>query len=260
MAEPMSAIVVRSAFLALLSIGLLECAMPGASQENAGGGGPSPVTTTQEPIVERRSITNPLWFPFYESVGHMLQAFPIVAIGTVAGIEMPYDPRPGLLGREEEAAALMMKDPAGGTISPEILARPPGNGTALYSVRIIDPVIGEKFAKGDVIYVAQPGGVFEGIAYESFGDPVIEVGSTYLFFLSSSTIFAEKYGATYEGPPFGRFLAKDGALQPVHSLWGSDCTKCPLADLLWGRALEDAIAAISTARDATASPRSGDND
>jgi hypothetical protein len=74
--------------------------------------------------------------------------------------------------------------------------------------------------------------VFDGVAYETIYERLMEAGSTYVFFLRESTklrtlSIPEPWGVTFEGAPYGRFLLDNaGRLEPVSDFWRSD--KCPV--------------------------------
>ncbi len=77
-----------------------------------------------------------------------------------------------------------------------------------YNVEVIDILGGRIPADGFWVY--QSGGVKDGIAYEVEGDPVIELGRTYVMFLSLDS------NGWYWSIPWGRFEVVDGGrLLPV---------------------------------------------
>lgn len=114
-----------------------------------------------------------------------LRVYPTVVIGRVEDMLQHFDPRPGYLGVPQSVIDEIEAMPPGkgGPIPPEMLTRPPGSGTSMYSVRVLTEVAGEGPEEGQMFAIVQPGGVFENVAYENLGDPVLLPGSTYLFFL-----------------------------------------------------------------------------
>jgi len=106
-------------------------------------------------------------------------------------------------------------------LEPEALTRPPGNGFTVYAVDVLKVIGPSDVTAGNSIAILQGGGVFQGVVYEYGGDPVIELATTYLFFLNQSEPpFPHPWGVTFGSPPFGRFpLDAAGRAQAVNSAW-----------------------------------------
>jgi len=81
-------------------------------------------------------------------------------------------------------------------------------------------------------------------AYETDLDPMIEAGSTYLFFLEPflhlrDINIPEPWGATYASGAQGRFLIDaDGRLQIVAKVW--TCSACAAPKALAGKTVAEA--------------------
>ncbi len=83
-----------------------------------------------------------------------------------------------------------------------------------YTAEVIDVVAAGGVRAGDLIYISQAGGLVDGTAYEMEGDPVIEVGKTYLMSLG------EPRPGLFTNTPYDRFeLDTNGRLQTVNSEW-----------------------------------------
>jgi len=121
-----------------------------------------------------------------------------VIIGRVTGVALPYDPRGGYGGVAPPTA------PPGVPVNPlknytptkEEVNRPPGRPFTVWTMEILDP--GDSaFEPGDVIYVAKVGGIWEGQQIQTEGDPLLEVGSTYLLPIFPSTEVSDLLGSGY---------------------------------------------------------------
>lgn len=178
--------------------------------------------------MERRHIGGiSEWVPVFDSLQNMLWWHDTIIVGRVSGVLQPFDPRPGYLGSTPPAYS----DVA--TVEQDAWTRPPGNLFTVYAVNVMR-VIGPSRAKaGDTVAILQPGGVFEGVAYEDADDPMIEVGSTYLVFLRSWDIsIPHPWGGAFSSPPFGRFpLDAAGRTQAVNSRWAREAAVAAIAGL-----------------------------
>lgn len=91
---------------------------------------------------------------------------------------------------------------------------------------------------GEEIKILQIGGYQDGVAYQVEGDPLIEVGKTYLVFLSDGPGGGEP---AYWTLPFGRFEVVDDTLARVES-------SVPIEQILGGLTTGEAIAVIQQAQ------------
>lgn len=108
-----------------------------------------------------------------------------------------------------------------------------------YNLEVHEVLYGDA-AKGQVVPVTQSGGVRNGVAYETEGDPVIEVGKTYLLFLDRS----DEYG-WYWPTPWGRHeLKENGKLEPVTSQWDGLTAQKELK----GKSVDEAKARVAKAK------------
>ena len=220
----------------------LACATSSTPPEAPATATPNTVAAVQlEPpaAVQRVVIgTEADWAPFYESLDEMVNVSDTILMGRVTGVLLPFDPRPGYLGvtpgptgpplpPDDPKAKIPVRTP-----SPEELSRPPGRWFAVYSVAVVRVIKSPRVRSGDTIGVFQNYGVFDGVAYETIYERLMEAGSTYVFFLRESTklrtiSIPEPWGVTFEGAPYGRFLLDSaGKLEPASDFWRSD--KCPV--------------------------------
>ena len=168
----------------------------------------------------------------------MLQVYPVVVVGEITGVVAPYDPRPGFLGQPSPATAPPGHPKAGATIDPAAFSRPPGRLSTIYSLLVVDVVAGDSVKSRDVLNYTQIGGIWEGRAHQSEGDPVVQDGQRYLFFLEPA---AEQ---SYTAQPFARFESNGkGELSAVADEW----RYLPVVTSLGGGSVDAAKAAIAAA-------------
>ncbi len=215
------------------------------------------------------------WADYYKSLAELVRVERIILVGRVTGVLLPCDNRPGYLGQPTpdidysdcppdplEAVPLHpeLKHCLLPTPSPEELSRPPGRSFSVYSVEVQRVIASGSVKAGDRIAVLQPGGICVDtppevaaaydpkVEYETSEDPMMQVGSTYLFFLEPflglrEIKVPEPWGTTYSGGPFGRFLVgPDGRLQIVAKLW--TCEVCLAPKALAGRTVAEAEATL----------------
>lgn len=126
--------------------------------------------------------------------------------------------------------------------------------TSIYSVRVLESVVGDALPTGTHFALVQPGGVFEGVAYENEGDSVVLMGSTYLFLLApfASSNFhlpegydklGEEYQQLYRSSAEARLIVVDGKTKSMTQVYDSFCPQCESRSLD-GRSLDDAVAII----------------
>jgi len=204
----------------------------------------SPLRTSTEEIRERRVIGEG-----YESapwsLEGLVQSYDVVIVGTVSDVLLPFDPRPNPDFFDDFEAAHPSNEPrpaghpkAGPQPTPSEYGQ--GRGFTIYTVTVERVVRLTAATLGSTVSLFHSGGVFRGVAYEEERDPVIEVGSTYLFFLTTN---ANRF-AELLGPSSGRFLVDgSGRLQPVETAFAD----LPSVAALTGLTLDEAEAAILAA-------------
>ncbi|MBI2913646.1 MAG: hypothetical protein HYY03_06975 [Chloroflexi bacterium] len=223
-----------------------ETAAARASDQDGGQGG------YQEAVVQDGGETSvviigeSLW-PLNrgDSLRSLMQGDAIV-LGSVVGIALPYDPRPGYLGWTPRPCPFPPDHPkfvvCSWTPSPEELLRPPGRDFTVYEVAV-ERVLGTSGPKpGDKILVRDGGGVWEGKLYHLSGDPPLVVGATYLLSLDRAVLPDFPNSTAYlTDVPFSQFTVDpDGRLQPVDGMWAS----MPAVAALSGLTVEQALAGV----------------
>ena len=114
--------------------------------------------------------------------------------------------------------------------TPEPYQPPP---YTVHRVEVLQVFRAEGIHPGDVIEVRQDGGLVDDILWEMEGEPLMQVGSTYLLFL------VQRDGE-WRGPGAGKLLLDEcGTLQPIYSPEFKQ-----IIDALPGRYLEDVAAEI----------------
>lgn len=222
-----------------LAVGLMAALAGGAACRSDR---PDHATMTASPAatpMERRIIAYCGYYRPLDSLPELLWQDEVVVVGRVSGVLQAYDPRPGYLGSTPPAPIYFA------TVEPEALTRPPGNGATVYAVDVLR-VIGPSYVMaGASIDIMQNGGVFEGVAYEYMGDPLIEVGATYLLFVSEWDIaIPHPWGVTFSSPPFGRFsLDANGRAQAVDS----SCGKPGATAAIEGLTVDEVAAKVAAA-------------
>ena len=79
-----------------------------------------------------------------------------------------------------------------------------------YKLEVVRTIQSSDLAVGDSFAITAWGGKIDGVRYESAGDPLLEVGTTYLLFLE------RPHEAAFTSLPFGRYkISSDGRLQRV---------------------------------------------
>jgi hypothetical protein len=225
--------------------------------------GPNPTvvaTTTSStpaitpPVIESRISLTEREFGFPSlTIADLLRVYPTVVVGRVEQVLQPFDPRAGFLGYSQSQIEALEASPKGGPIPPDMLARPPGSMSSIYAVRVLANVVGEGPRPDGMFALMQPGGVFESVAYENGGDPIVLLGSTYLFFLTPLLIRAsnytlpdgyeelpEEYQQPYISSAEARFLVVDGQLEAIGPESGDDCSQCEDHSLV-GRTLYETV-------------------
>ena len=144
----------------------------------------------------------------------MLINAPDVVVGEVISVKDVSDlPASGFRvdgGESEAQATVPPGHPKAGAPTPspyDPKSDPPQ--VSLYTIRVLESIVGGLKA-GEEINVMQNGGLRNGVAYELEGDPVIEVGKSYLMFAA----LQEGYG-WYATMPWGRYEISNNKLVPV---------------------------------------------
>ncbi len=233
---------------------------------------PHPSETALEQVLEGQTFSNRIirtsgsGFFLTPKVSSVLHQYPDVVVGRIDGVLQSFDPRPGFLGLSQEEIDELQSGPKGGPLPSDALARPPGSGSSVYSVTVVDGILGSLLSAGDKFALMQPGGVFEDTAYENQGDPVLLPGSTYILFLKPFDLEKNDYRLPegYDGLPSGyqrifrssteaRYLINNGDVQPIAPDWMLGCDNCDVASLL-GHSVDEAIALILDAKEGTPLP------
>lgn len=208
-------------------------------------------------IFERRLLTAPFWLPWSgRDLATMASGHQAVVLVRVRGSEdlTWAEQLPGLPPRSDFPS---IDGATGQQIDPNAQDEelPPGHPKAGKPRPVIDPetfpptlsrydlevieVLGGSIGS-EPLTVFQTGGVKNGIAYESAGNPVIEVGRTYVMFLS----FDEK--GWHWSTPWGRFeVAPDGSLVPVAA---ADWRLLGVRQELEGKTVADLRSIVATLR------------
>lgn len=219
---------------------------------------PLPAAATTTPAITRHVILAEAGTGYpIPKLSRLLQFYPIAVIGEVEQTLVPIDPRPGYLGLSTGEIQDLQSKAGGSPIPSDALARPPGNMTSIYSIKVLESIVGDKFAAGQHFALLQPGGVFEGVAYENDGDPAILVGSTYIFFVApfqSSNFqlpkdydqFGQDYQQIYYSSAPARFIVEDGETKAVNPTWDGTCPECETNSLV-GRPVDEAVSLVRDA-------------
>lgn len=176
---------------------------------------------------------------FYgSSLLEMVKKYDTIIVGRVAGVAVPFDPRPGFLGEPTPELPPPGHPKASVLQDPDALSRPPGRMFTTYTIEVLRS-IKSSVSAGDSILVTQAGGMWEGRAHQLEGDPVLEIGSIYLFFLQK-----DDSAGDYTGIPFGRFkLDAGGRIRVVDERWHY----LPAVAALDGLSVDEAVTVIGVA-------------
>jgi hypothetical protein len=110
----------------------------------------------------------------------------------------------------------------------------------LYTLSVVETLVGS-LQPGEAIPMYQSGGMRKGIEYRIEGDPVLQVGATYLMFMRK----VDPMG-WYSAAPYGRFvLDSGGGLAGTEPQWANLFVTRSLS----GKSLQDARAAVASAAD-----------
>ena len=205
--------------------------VPGAIADDTAAGAAAVISQDAE-AMERVEIggmsSRPLsWADSVESLARFHE-YVVVARVTSVGVGYPL--------AETLVEHLVPKEPlpadhpkASITPDPEGKIGPVGSRFQLEVLRVIG---GSDVARGETLAVTMWGGVIDGVRYEDAGDPLLEVGTTYLFFLNRPAV------ATFTSLPFARFeISEDGRLQRVtdhYDIFGAitELRELPLEDAI----------------------------
>jgi hypothetical protein len=142
--------------------------------------------------------------------------------GRITAVALPYNPLPGYDGVPPPTPPT----PGPGvnplknyTPSPEEINRPHSRPYTIWSVEVINPGT-TQYHPGDVIYVGNTAGDWDGKRIQLPGDPMLDVGHEYIWLISPSLDFAEEVDgdAFWVGGP-GEFVIDDGFVHTVDSFW-----------------------------------------
>lgn len=168
-----------------------------------------------------------------------------VVIVQIAGVTVPYDPRPGYLGvpTSDPDETPPLNKPVY-TPTDEERGRPPGRTYTVYAATVRER--GSTLTRpGETIYIGQSGGTWDGLVYQDAGNPLLVEGHTYLMGLQPN---APELAGLVDGrgywvaPPFTRFVVDEsGTLLPVDDSWSD----MPAVRELTGLTAKDAMARIA---------------
>ncbi|MDP2676051.1 MAG: hypothetical protein Q8Q00_14300 [Dehalococcoidia bacterium] len=195
--------------------------------DNASEATPDPSAGAGEGRERIVTISASRWGGSYSAraLDRMVRASPTILVGRVTGVTIVYpyrgQPLPLLHSDEEEGEPPPPGHPkATVTIVPDpSYLGPPGSLFDVEVLRVVrsSPIeIGgvvfgfTEVKAGDTITVSQLGGLVDGVVFQDESDPIIRVGSTYLYFLG------EPEPGTFTSDPFERFIVDGGKLQPVN--------------------------------------------
>ncbi len=208
---------------------------------------PQSMTTTPMPIY----IGEPLW-PLHrgDSVQSLVEGQDAVVIGTIRRIAHNMDPRTGYLGVPTPAEQDKDYNPykPDGTPTLDELSRPPGREFTVFEVVVEDSFGPEELRKGDVIFVAQAGGIWEGRVMQLEGYPLFQVGVSYFLTLDRSEIVSGLTGSDasyFTGIPFAQYMLDDaGKLQSLDEMW----KELPAVQEMSGKSVEEVAQLIGSSR------------
>lgn len=185
-----------------------------------------------------------------DSLQTLMQGYDAIIVGRVGAVALPFDPRPGYLGISPAPAFSLPPDhpKAGQTPSPEELSRPPGRGFTVYEIEVHKSLGPAGPSEGETIFVGQAGGIWEGVEHRIQGNPVLQVGKSYLLSVDLDQSVADAVGQTgyFLGVPFAQFQVDTaGKLHPLDEVWAG----LPAVSLLSGLPVDSALAFIESATD-----------
>jgi hypothetical protein len=132
-----------------------------------------------------------------QSLGAMVEGMDTVVVGTVEGVKEVRHPD-ARWPFSEPSPNPPLKDPA----------------ETIFAVRVHQLITSQRVKAGDIIGVYQTGErTDDGRVYEMEGDPLLDIGTAYLFFLHD---LLPSFGLDeFSGPAFGRFVVDvKGMVQP----------------------------------------------
>lgn len=179
-------------------------------------------TNTDAPVL----IGDALWpIARGDSAKALVAGQDAVIIGTIKKVAVPYDPRSGYLGVPTPSVSDQQSNPhkPNSTPTPEELSRPPGRDFTIFEVVVERSFGPEALRQGDVIYVAQAGGIWEGKVSQLEGYPLFQLDASYFLTLDRSETVSGLAGseaAYFTGVPFAQYLVDDsGRLQSLDDMW-----------------------------------------
>jgi hypothetical protein len=157
------------------------------------------------------------------SVKRLASSFDAVLVGTVVSFKDASDA------------------PAGSAASPDTpfpVIHYPTN--TRFTIKVTHVIKAKEIKPGDTITIDHSGGVKDGITYESYADPLLHVGTTYLF-----PLIAVPAQSTYVSSPIARLkVGPDKKVHPIDAEWSNIGSNKELAGLDIDTAVAKAKAAV----------------
>lgn len=156
-------------------------------RETPAPAGPSADTGTLRPA-GGQSVP-PLWYA--ESLRTMVEFYDTIIVGQVTGVSE-------------------VRHPVRGQPDGSLLELPP---ETVFSVKVDRVLSAPRVRDGDTISLVQAGGpTKDGQPFRLEGDPLVDVGQTYVMFMND-LLFPMKLDL-FSGPAFGRFVVANGIVMP----------------------------------------------
>jgi hypothetical protein len=170
------------------------------------------------------------------SVKKLVSSFDAVVVGTVVSFKDASDPPAGSAASPDTPSTAPAGSPKANQPAPVIHF--PTN--TRYTIEVTHVIKAKGIKSGATITVDQSGGVKDGISYESYADPLLHVGSTYLF-----PLLAVPTQSTYVSSPIARLeVGTDKKVHPIDAAWSGIGSNKELAGLDIDTAVAKAKAAI----------------
>jgi hypothetical protein len=169
-----------------------------------------------------------------ESLEALVSAYDTILIGRVTGVRVEYEPVP-------TGPVASPEFPDG---NPKASSSPPAfesTPESIYIVAVERVIRSARPEDSETASVYQRGALVDGVAYQVSDDSLLDVGTTYLFFVED--LLPQLGLDMYSGAPFGRYVVGDGSIMVSDSAWSD----APAVRELDGLSLSDAIAEIEAA-------------
>lgn len=179
-----------------------------------------------------------------DSVKSLVQGYEVIT-GRVTGIALPYDPRVGYGGVAPPTPPPEANPLKNMTPTEEEINRPPGRLYTVWAFEVIDPG-STGFKPGDTVNIAKSGGDWEGKRYQLLGNPLFDVGHSYLLPIKrDEVVSSDLHGDGYfAGASFAQFIIDDGATHPIYDGWSD----LPGVRALSGQSVDSALQEMKQAK------------